>query len=342
MTATDSSRVSVAGPAEPSRAVVTAHRRPTRSTPRRAARSPIRRRGGRRGAAGRRAPPGSPRAPGSAGSAPGLARHLGWPVMVIRIAFVALMTFQFIGVLAYGALWLLLPPEPVAKRPGPGVRRAGPGCATRPDRGAGSTGACCWPSPRSAPDCCGSCRAAGWGSARSCSGRWPSPAPGPPWSGGRPTARSSGAGGPRPAARSGWRPFVARGGWPALVRVIVGLGLVGAAFGIVIAQQSQIQQLPEVMAMTTLALAGLAHRAGAVAVPVPDRAEPGPGREGPRRRPGRHGRPPARLGAADPGPDPAPGRRPQGRPAARPAPGARAADLAVRRGAARPRPSRRR
>jgi signal transduction histidine kinase len=53
-------------------------------------------------------------------------------------------------------------------------------------------------------------------------------------------------------------PFVARGGWPALVRVIVGLGLVGAAFGIVIAQQGQIAHLPEVMAMTMLALAGLA------------------------------------------------------------------------------------
>ena len=53
-------------------------------------------------------------------------------------------------------------------------------------------------------------------------------------------------------------PFVARGGWPALVRVIVGLGLVGTAFGIVVAQQGQIAQLPEVMAMATLALAGLA------------------------------------------------------------------------------------
>ena len=39
--------------------------------------------------------------------------------------------------------------------------------------------------------------------------------------------------------------------------MIVGLGLVGAAFGIVIAQQSQIDQLPDVLAMTTLALAGL-------------------------------------------------------------------------------------
>ena len=53
-------------------------------------------------------------------------------------------------------------------------------------------------------------------------------------------------------------PFVARGGWPSLVRVIVGLGLVGAAFGMVLAQQGQISQLPEVMAMTMLALAGLA------------------------------------------------------------------------------------
>ena len=53
-------------------------------------------------------------------------------------------------------------------------------------------------------------------------------------------------------------PFVARGGWPALLRVVLGLGLVGAAFGIVIAQQNQLQQLPNVMALTVLALAGIA------------------------------------------------------------------------------------
>ena len=39
-------------------------------------------------------------------------------------------------------------------------------------------------------------------------------------------------------------PFVASGGWPALVRVIVGLGLVGAAFGIVIAQQARSTSYP--------------------------------------------------------------------------------------------------
>jgi signal transduction histidine kinase len=53
-------------------------------------------------------------------------------------------------------------------------------------------------------------------------------------------------------------PFVARGGWPALVRVVIGLGLVGAAFGLVVAQQGNLDQLPEVLAMTTLALAGAA------------------------------------------------------------------------------------
>ena len=130
-------------------------------------------------------------------------------------------------------------------------------------------------------------------------------------------------------------PFVARGGWPALVRVIVGLGLVGAAFGIVIAQQSQIDQLPEVLAMTTLALAGLGRRARPVAVPLPYRAEPGTRRQGAGRCSGRHGRAPARLGAADPRPDPAAGRRSQGRAAAGPPPGAGAADLALRRRAAR-------
>ena len=40
--------------------------------------------------------------------------------------------------------------------------------------------------------------------------------------------------------------------------MIVGLGLVGAAFGIVVAQYNQLDQLPQVLAMTLLALAGLA------------------------------------------------------------------------------------
>ncbi len=190
------------------------------------------------------------------GVSTGLARHLGWPVVVIRIAFVALMTFQFIGVLAYGALWLLMPPESVAKAPGlESAARANMRDEARPRRrvdwgmllalaalgtgllwivqssGLGISSRLFWPV---AFACAGA--ALVWRQADSAEQRrWRAEAGGKVW----------------------LAPFIARGGWPALVRVILGLGLVGAAFGIVIAQQSQIDQLPEVLAMTTLALAGL-------------------------------------------------------------------------------------
>jgi signal transduction histidine kinase len=190
------------------------------------------------------------------GVSTGLARHLGWPVLVIRIAFVALMTFQFIGVLAYGALWLLMPPEAVAKAPGlESAARANMRDGARPRRrvdwgmllaltalgagllwivqssGLGISSQLFWPV---AFACAGA--ALVWRQADSAQQRrWRAEAGGKVW----------------------LAPFIARGGWPALVRVIVGLGLVGAAFGIIIAQQGQVGQLPEVLAMTTLALAGL-------------------------------------------------------------------------------------
>jgi signal transduction histidine kinase/phage shock protein PspC (stress-responsive transcriptional regulator) len=187
----------------------------------------------------------------------GLARHLGWPLMVVRIAFVALATFNFIGVIAYGALWLLLPPESTVKAPGlESASRAGLRGDSKPKRridwgmllalvalgvgllwimqnsGLGISSQLFWPV---AFACAGA--ALVWRQADSEEQkRWRAEAGGRAW----------------------LAPFVARGGWPALVRVIVGLGLVGAAFGIVIAQQGQIEHLPEVMAMTMLALAGLA------------------------------------------------------------------------------------
>ena len=187
----------------------------------------------------------------------GLARHLGWPLMVVRIAFVALATFNFIGVIAYGALWLLLPPESTVKAPGlESASRAGLRGDSKTKRridwgmllalvalgvgllwimqnsGLGISSQLFWPV---AFACAGA--ALVWRQADSEEQkRWRAEAGGRAW----------------------LAPFVARGGWPALVRVIVGLGLVGAAFGIVIAQQGQISHLPEVMAMTMLALAGLA------------------------------------------------------------------------------------
>jgi signal transduction histidine kinase/phage shock protein PspC (stress-responsive transcriptional regulator) len=187
----------------------------------------------------------------------GLARHLGWPVLAVRIAFVALTPFQFLGVLAYGALWLLLPPLPAVAAPGlesatrSGLRRPtstrrrvdwGPLVALAAlgagllwlvqVSGLGVSQRLFWPV---AFACVGA--ALVWRQADSAQHkRWQAEAGGRAW----------------------LAPFVARGGWPALVRVIVGLGLVGAAFGLVVAQQGQLDQLPEVMAMTVMALAGLA------------------------------------------------------------------------------------
>jgi signal transduction histidine kinase/phage shock protein PspC (stress-responsive transcriptional regulator) len=187
----------------------------------------------------------------------GLARHLGWPLMVVRIGFVGLALAQFIGVLAYGALWLLLPPESTTTAPGlESASRAGMRDRTRPQRrvdwgmmlalialgtgllwivqtsGLGISQKFFWPV---AFACAGA--ALVWRQADTAQQkRWRAEAGGRVW----------------------LAPFVARGGWPALVRVIVGLGLVGAAFGIVIAQQGQLALLPQVVAMTVLALAGLA------------------------------------------------------------------------------------
>ncbi|HEY9292913.1 MAG TPA: PspC domain-containing protein [Microlunatus sp.] len=190
----------------------------------------------------------------------GLARHLGWPVMVIRVGFVALALAQFVGVIAYGALWLLMPPESATKSPGleaasrQGLRNER---STRRHRRRADWGAVLalvvlgagliwtvqvtglgiqqqifWPV---AFACAGA--ALVWRQADTArQSEWKSEAGGRIW----------------------LAPLIARGGWPAIVRVVVGLTLVGAAFGLIVAQQNQLQQLPEVLAMTMLALAGLA------------------------------------------------------------------------------------
>ncbi len=197
----------------------------------------------------------------------GLARHLGWPVMVFRIGFVVLMITQFVGVLAYGALWLLMPPEsggrPEDQAPGLSVAdrrgmRSGSGAApTRPGQRRFDVGALValvalgaglvWIVQISG---LGISQKVFWPVAFACAGAalvWRQ----------ADTARQQ-----QWRAEAGGRvwlaPFIARGGWPAIVRTVVGLGLVGAAFGLVIAGQNELQLLPEVLAMTMLALAGLA------------------------------------------------------------------------------------
>jgi len=188
----------------------------------------------------------------------GLAQYFGWPVLVVRVVFVGLALAQLFGVLAYGALWLLMPAASSVTAPGlESATRSGLRPDGRPRRrsvdwgavlalaalgtgllwlvqtsGLGVSQRLFWPV---AFACVGA--ALVWRQAdTSAQQRWRAEAGGRAW----------------------LAPFVARGGWPALVRVIVGLGLVGAAFGLVVAQYSQLAELPQVLAMTLLALAGLA------------------------------------------------------------------------------------
>ena len=68
-----------------------------------------------------------------AGVASGIARHLGWPVGLVRAGFIILTLFNFLGLIVYGVLWVLIP-EPGARRESPGLEaaeRAGMRSATR-------------------------------------------------------------------------------------------------------------------------------------------------------------------------------------------------------------------
>lgn len=191
----------------------------------------------------------------------GLARHLGWPVMVLRIGFVALAVTQFVGVIAYGALWLLMPPEESSSTPGlDAAGRRGMRKRDRTDtktRRRGDVGTVLALIVLAA-GLVGIVQLSGlgisqrifWPVAFACAGAalvWRQADTG------RQEAWKAEAGG-----RVWLAPLVARGGWPAIVRVIVGLSLVGAAFGLVLAQHNRLDQLPDVLAMTVLALAGLA------------------------------------------------------------------------------------
>ena len=186
----------------------------------------------------------------------GLARHLGWPVLVIRIGFVGLLAVQFLGAIAYGALWLLLPPEQEESAPGlEAASRTGMRTAVRPPRridwgqllalGALAIGSL-W-----------LVQFTGWGIsgwlffpvAFACAGA------ALVWRQADLNQQQQSSVGGR---RSRLAPLAVRGGLPAVLRVVVGLGLVAVAFGMVIAQQNLVKQLPEVMALTVLVLAGLA------------------------------------------------------------------------------------
>lgn len=61
-----------------------------------------------------------------AGVAAGIADHLGWPVALVRGVFVALGFMQMVGVFLYGLLWVLMPPAEAEQSPveAPGLESA--------------------------------------------------------------------------------------------------------------------------------------------------------------------------------------------------------------------------
>ncbi|QGF22538.1 ATP-binding protein [Raineyella fluvialis] len=64
----------------------------------------------------------------------GLSQHLGWPVMLLRLAFVGLTMTQFVGAVVYAVLWVALPPEP-PRLAAPGLESAArTGARTVPTR----------------------------------------------------------------------------------------------------------------------------------------------------------------------------------------------------------------
>lgn len=187
----------------------------------------------------------------------GLAEHLGWPVMVLRVGFVALALVQFIGLVVYAVLWLALPAAPKAET-APGLEshdRTNLRSASKQRRatdlgavaalgllaigllwlvqvsGMGLSAQIFWPIAIA-----GAGVALVWRTADNSNENWREETSGPAW----------------------LRPFVARGRMLTLARTVLGLGLVGAAVGMVIASQAGLAELPRVFAMTGLALGGTA------------------------------------------------------------------------------------
>jgi signal transduction histidine kinase/phage shock protein PspC (stress-responsive transcriptional regulator) len=190
------------------------------------------------------------------GVSTGLAQHLGWPLMAIRVGFVLLLMTQFLGALIYGALWLLMPPDRSASAPGlESHERTGLRTTARSRRpadigavlallviavgmiwliqiaGLGLQWQVFWPILLA---CAGA--ALLWRQADAAQQRqWKDEVGGRTW----------------------LTPLVATGGWAGIVRILIGLILVGGAVGMVVLLQGNIQLLPQVLGMTGLALAGL-------------------------------------------------------------------------------------
>lgn len=197
-----------------------------------------------------------------AGVCAGLAAHLGWQAGTLRLLFVILSPFNLLGVALYATLWVVLPAG-TNDELAPGLQaaqRLGLRSPRQPVRrpkdrnlfvilaviavgliwlvqvmGAGLNSALFWPLLFGAVGV-----ALVWR-------QFDEPV--------TDDARE---------VRPAWlRPLLQRGGWPAVVRTGIGMMLVGVAVSLVTVAQIGLAQLPAVLLMTLVALAGI----GIVAAP---------------------------------------------------------------------------
>ncbi|MFW6598764.1 PspC domain-containing protein [Propionibacteriaceae bacterium Y2011] len=185
----------------------------------------------------------------------GLAAHLGVPILVVRLVFVGLFCTQFIGALLYAVLWLVMPTR-ARPQQAPGLD-----AASRANMRPATTG------PQAAD--VGAVVAlgvfgigviwlvqlSGWGVPQLIF--WPVTAA---CAGAALVWRQADQGRLNPDRspdRSWLSRVLAGGGWAAVLRITIGLGLVALSVGLLLITQGDLRQLPQVLAMTALALAGL-------------------------------------------------------------------------------------
>lgn len=197
------------------------------------------------------------------GVASGLAHHLGWPVWLVRVCFIGLTLGNMLTVLVYGALWMLIPDAPADLRP-PGLEAAShlglrevaeqPKAPSRAGRiiavamiavgsvilaavvDMGVASGIFWPVILAAVGA-----ALVWLQADASDEDAGAPAGVPKWV----------------------APLLTTNRWAATVRIILGMGLVGAAVSMLANSQIGVGQVPVVLWVSGLTLAGV----GVVAAP---------------------------------------------------------------------------
>lgn len=187
------------------------------------------------------------------GVAQGISAHLGWPVLIVRLGFVGLAMGEYIGVIAYMLLWVMMPRAEVREAPGleSAERRGmrGKALATRnADLGALTA--------LTALGCGVLWLARTAGMAPSTTWLVPTLVAGVGvalvWRQADETPQ------PVEPGTSRWlAPFVARGGRLAALRILLGTALVTLAVSLVAASQVGVAQLPLMLGLVLLMVLGL-------------------------------------------------------------------------------------